>query len=274
MKTRPRSDRGSVRRLALAVTLALAWSSAAGAQGGSSDSDLAKKLSNPVADLISVPFQLNYDEGFGPRDAGRFTLNVQPVVPIRLNEKWNLISRTILPVIQQDSPAPGIGSGFGLGDTVQSFFLSPIEPVGGWILGAGPVLLLPTATDDLFKSHQLGLGPTAVALRQQGGWTYGALVNHIWGVTGPGGDRVDQTFLQPFVSYTWPTATTLVLNSESSYDWNQGDLTLPLNLMLSQIVRFGRLPVNFQIGGRYYAEAPSDGPTWGARFTVTFLFPK
>jgi hypothetical protein len=257
-----------------ACALLLAVATTARAQDASADQDLAKKLQNPVADLVSVPFQLNYDESFGSRDAGRMTLNIQPVIPFALNEAWNLISRTILPVVYQGSPAPGVDSAFGLGDTVQSLFFSPKDSVGGWILGAGPVLLLPTGTDDLFRSEQLGLGPTAVALRQEAGWTYGMLANHIWGVTGPGGDRVDATFLQPFLSYTWPSATTLTLNSESTYDWNADELTAPLNLMLSQLVQLGGQPVNFQVGGRYYVDSPSGGPEWGARIAITFLFPK
>lgn len=218
-------------------------------------------MQNPVSDLISVPFQFNYDNGFGPKDAGRFTLNIQPVIPFSLNEDWNLISRTILPVIYQDSIEEGVGSDFGLGDTVQSLFFSPKEPVGGWILGAGPVALIPTATNSTFQSEQFGLGPTAVALRQHDGWTYGALVNHIWGVNDPSDhDRVNATFLQPFLSYTWPTATTLTLNAEMTYDWRNDDLTLPLNLMVSQVTKLGEQPIQLQFGGRYYAESPSGGP--------------
>lgn len=273
MSPRLRRWRAALRALASVLPLALA-ALPAGAQSSAGDTDLAKKLQNPVADLISLPFQLNYDEAYGPRHAGRLTLNVQPVIPIAISEDWNLISRTILPVIYQGSLGRGVDSAFGLGDTLQSFFFSPKEPVGGWILGGGPVLLLPTATDDLLKSDQLGLGPTFVALRQEHGFTYGALVNHVWGVTGPTGERVSSTFIQPFLSYTWPTATTLTLNSESTYDWQTDDLTLPINLMLSQLVKLGSQPVNFQIGGRYYAEAPSGGPEWGVRFAVTLLFPK
>ena len=164
-------------------------------------SELAKKLSNPVADLISVPFQLNYDEGFGPKDGGRFTLNVQPVVPLTLTDNWNLIVRTIVPIIYQESIADGVDSDFGLGDTVQSFFFSPKEPVGGWILGAGPVALWPTGTEPRLRSESLGFGPTAVALRQTKGWTYGALANHLWSVTNSADhEQVNATFLQPFVS--------------------------------------------------------------------------
>lgn len=245
------------------------------ASSGGGAADLAKKLQNPVADLISVPLQFNYDEGYGPKDAGRVTLNVQPVIPFSISKDWNVISRTILPVIYQDSVANGIDSDFGLGDTVQSFFFSPKEPVGGWILGFGPVALLPTGTDPALRSDQLGLGPTAVALRQEHGFTYGALVNHIWAVTEDDDhDTINATFLQPFLGYTWPSATTLTLNAEMTYDWTHDELTLPLNLMLSQLAHLGSQPVQFQIGGRWYAKSPDNGPDWGLRFAITFLFPK
>jgi hypothetical protein len=241
---------------------------------GADDAELAKKLSNPVASLISVPFQFNYDTGYGAKDADRIVLNIQPVVPFSLNDDWNLILRTILPVIYQGSLADGIQSKAGLGDTVQSFFFSPKEPINGWILAAGPVALWPTGTDPLLRSEQFGLGPTALALRQDNGWTYGALVNHIFGVTDSDDHPdVNATFIQPFVSYTWPSATTLAFNTESTYDWTGEQWTVPLNLILSQVVKFGSQPVQFSLGGRYYADAPDSGPEWGVRFAVTFLFP-
>jgi len=143
--------------------------------------ELAKKLTNPVARRISVPFQFNYDEGFGPQDAFKLTLNIQPVVPLSLNEEWNLIIRTIVPVVYQDPPADGISSEFGLGDTTQSFFFSPKKPTaGGWIWAIGPVFLWPTGTDDLLDSGKWGAGPTALVLKQDHGWTYGMLANHLW----------------------------------------------------------------------------------------------
>jgi hypothetical protein len=207
--------------------------------GGDSDAELAKKLSNPVASLISLPLQFNYDEGFGPKDAYKLSLNVQPVIPITLNEDWNLIVRTIVPIVYQDSVADGIDSQFGMGDIVQSFFFSPKEPTsGGWIWAIGPVFLWPTATDDSLGSEKWGAGPTALLLKQEKGWTYGVLANHIWSFAGASDrDEVNATFIQPFLAYTWPTATTVNLNTESTYDWNSNQWTVPINLSVSQVLK-------------------------------------
>ncbi len=170
---------------------------------------LAKDLANPIASLISVPFQFNFESDIGPLDQGsRLTTNVQPVVPVSLNDDWNLISRTIVPVVSQEDIFPGSGDQFGLGDTVQSLFFSPKALTSsGWTWGVGPVFLLPTATDELLGADKWGAGPTGVALKQVGPWTYGALANHLWSFAGDS-DRNDisNTFLQPFVTYTTPTA--------------------------------------------------------------------
>ena len=238
--------------------------------------ELAKKLQNPVASLISVPFQFNYDEGFGVNDAGKWTLNVQPVIPLSLNDDWNLIIRTIVPFVDLESPAPGIGGATGMGDIVQSFFFSPTQPTsGGWITAIGPVFLWPTATDSLLGGEQWGAGPTALVLKQSNGWSYGALANHLWSYAGEDSRTdVNVTYLQPFVSYTTKTQTTYGLNAESTYDWNNHQWTVPLNLSVSQLVKIGGQPVSFSLGGRYYAEKADSGPEWGVRFAVTLLFPK
>jgi hypothetical protein len=170
--------------------------------------ELAKKLSNPIASLISVPIQYNFDQGIGPADDGRkHFVNVQPVIPFSLNSDWNLISRTIVPIVGQEDIFPGAGSQYGLGDTVQSLFFSPKLPSNGIIWGVGPVILLPTGTDRLLSAEKWGAGPTAVALTQQNGWTFGVLANHIWSFAGDDArSDVNATFLQPFISYTTPDA--------------------------------------------------------------------
>ncbi|HEU4712342.1 MAG TPA: hypothetical protein VFS76_12295 [Pyrinomonadaceae bacterium] len=144
--------------------------------------ELAKKLSNPVSSLISFPFQSNFDFGMGTGSGWRYQLNIQPVVPFRLNSNWNLISRTILPVVHQSKVANS-GSQSGLGDITQSFFFSP-QSKNGFTWAIGPALLIPTATDELLGTEKFGLGPTALVLKQKEGWTYGMLSNHIWSVAG------------------------------------------------------------------------------------------
>ena len=173
-----------------------------------------------------------------------------------------------------ESPVPGGDTKSGLGDTVQSFFFSPVEPMEGWILGAGPVFLYPTGAD-AFSSKKWCAGPTAVALKQESGWTVGILANHIWSFAGPSGNQdVNATYLQPFVGYTTKTYTTLLVNTESTYDWVNSQWTVPINVMLNQILKVAGQPLSLQLGYRYYADAPSDGPDWGLRFTFTLLFPK
>ncbi len=246
--------------------------------GGTSNADLAKQLSNPIAALISLPFQLNYDDNIGPIEGGdRTTLNVQPVIPMSLNDDWNVISRTILPLVNQRNIYPGSGTQTGFGDIVQSVFFSPVKPTdSGWIWGAGPVLLIPTATDDLLGGEQFGVGPTAVALRQQGPWTYGALANHIWSVAG-NDDRSDinATFAQPFISYTWPSAWTASFNAEGTYNWESDELNLPLSLIVSKVTKIGGQLVSIAAGPRYYVASTDNGPEGvAARLICTFLFPR
>ncbi len=253
--------------------LAAAQGASASGDAPASGADLAKKLANPIADLISLPIQFNYDEDYGPEHASRITLNVQPVIPFSFNEEWNVISRTILPLIYQEAPTALSDDEFGLGDITQSFFLSPKDSKLIW--GAGPVFLLPTATDDTLGGEKWGAGPTGVVLVQDGPWTYGIVANHIWSFAGDDDrDEVNATFVQPFVAYTFPTATTITLNTESTYDWTDSQWTVPINLVVSQLMSFDGQPVSLSLGGRHYAETPDDGPEWGLRFQITFLFPK
>ena len=242
------------------------------------EQDFAKQLANPVAALISVPIQANYDEDFGIDDEGAvLRINVQPVIPFSIGQDWNMISRTILPVLNfDDVPLPG-SSEFGLGDTVQSLFFSPKAPTAsGWIWGAGPAFLIPTATDEVLGSEKWGIGPTGVVLRQSGSWTYGALANHIESFAGTSRRAdVSATFIQPFLTYIMPTQTTFGLNTESTYDWETNKWSTPINFNVFQLLRFGNQLVQIGGGLRYWVTAPDSGPEdWGLRLTFVLLFPK
>ena len=263
--------------------------SGGGANGGdtkaddetSDEADLAKKLQNPVASLISVPIQNNWDFGIGTANAMKYTANIQPVVPLSISENWNLIIRTILPVIYQEAtdnspgaPASVGKSHAGLGDTTQSFFFSPKNPVDGWILGAGPAGFYPTATTDYLGGGKWGAGPTVVALQQRNGFTYGILANQIWSFAGQENrQNINSTFIQPFVSFTTKTYTTFAVNTETTYDWQAEHATVPMNVTIQQLIKIGKQPIAIQAGYRYYIEKPDGGPDWGLRFTITFLFP-
>ena len=240
-----------------------------------SEDDLAKQLANPISSLISVPFQSNFDFDVGDDDGFRYTLNTQPVIPFAITDRWNLISRTIVPMVYQAGVLPGMGDQFGLGDTVQSLFFSPRQAGrNGLIWGVGPAFLLPTATDDLLGADKWGAGPTGVILKQQGPWTYGLLTNHI--VTVGGDDArpdVESTFLQPFLSRT-NGSITYTANFEGSFDHETDEWTLPLHLTVSKVMSVGAQRLSVGGGLRLFADRPDSAPHWGIRANITLLYPR
>lgn len=233
---------------------------------------LAKKLTNPFSDVVNLPINQNPDFGIAD-DGWRYTVTVQPVIPFRLNHEWHLISRTVAPVIYQDS---GGSDDFGLGDIAQSFFISPTHASEeGWFWGIGPIFSLPTATQDRFGTEQWGIGPTMGLLIRSGPWTLGALLNHIHSIQGHDAQSdVNTTFLQPFVDYTARSKTTLSLNTESIYDWTSEQWTAPIHLVVRQLFDLSDQRVSVALGGRYYLDKPEGGPQWGIRLGVTFIFPR
>jgi len=237
--------------------------------------ELSKKLANPVSSLISFPIQMNFDFGMGTGSGWRMTTNVQPVIPIALNKDWNLISRTIIPIIHQGNVVAQGTSQSGLGDIVQSIFISPnkTEP---FIWGLGPAVLVPTATNQFLGGKQLGIGPTAVVLKQQGPWTVGILWNHIWRVAGGSGrPKVNADFFQPFVSYATKDGWSYTGNTESTYDWTGNHWAVPIHFQIAKIVRFGKQPVSFGGAMRCWVTSPNGGPEGcGLRIVITGLFPK
>jgi hypothetical protein len=236
--------------------------------------ELAKQTQNPVASLISLPFQGNWDFGLGDRDATGTLLNIQPVAPFELTKDWNVILRVIMPAISQPSPD---GSRLtGMGDTTMTVFLAPTKE-GKVIWGAGPAFLIPTATNNGLGSEKFGFGPSVVALAQPGKWTVGALFNQIWSVDGAN-DRADvnQMFLQPFLNYNLGEGLAVGAQIEASANWDADDdmWTSHLIFSISKVTRLGKRPVSFLAGAGPTIASPSGGSEWRVRFAVTFLFPR
>jgi hypothetical protein len=241
--------------------------------------DLAKQLSNPVASLVSVPFQTNWDFGVGPgpENDTRFLLNFQPVMPFALNKDWNLIARVIVPYLSQPPLSTGGSSASGIGDLLVSGFISPAQPKK-FIWGIGPALSLPVAAEPTLGSGQWAGGPTGLILKQSGHWTYGALASQVWSYAGDGSrPGVSQLYLQPFGSYTTAKATTFNLSSETTANWNASSgntWTVPIIVQVSQLLRLGRRPISVGLAYGNYVESPDGGPNWKLRASLTLLFPK
>lgn len=236
--------------------------------------DLAKQLANPVAALISLPLQNNFEFGVGPLDGFKYNLNVQPVIPISISEKWNMISRTIIPIISQNDVTAKGESETGLGDIAQSIFFSPKEVKNGLVWGVGPVILLPTATNDFLGADKWGIGPNVLLLKLSGQWTYGALTNHIWSIGGNGSNDINATFFQPFATYATKTGASYTLASENTQSWDNDIFGGFVGAYYAKVTKFGNQMV--QLGGGpkvYYGNNPFN-PDWGIRVNVILLFPK
>lgn len=230
--------------------------------------DLAKQLANPIASLISVPLQNNSDFGIGSLEGYRNTLNIQPVVPLRLSDRYNLITRVVLPVIRQSNITGPGETQSGLGDAVVSAFFSPSKVKNGFTWGAGPAFLVPTGNKEL-TFDEFGIGPTVVALKQSGGWTYGALINQIWA-----GD-LSQMFFQPFLAHNWPTGAGVGVNFEMTQNWTSDNTTLWCNPVVNGITSIGKQKIQLAAGPRFNLAAPSGGKAdWGVRTVIVLLFPK
>jgi hypothetical protein len=248
-----------------------------------SPEDLAKIAQNPVGNLISVPFQENAYFNVGPLDGTQNVLNIQPVIPISINDDWNIITRTILPIISLPGFAPGQSSTSGIGDVQISAFLSPAKP-GAWIWGVGAITQLPTHSNNLLGNNNAGLGPTAVLLHLEHGspWVYGVLANNVWSVgsgtpTLGSSPKYSNGLIQPFVNYNFEGGAYVTSSPIITANWEargSQQWTVPMGGGVGKLFKIGRLPVNTQISGYYNVVRPDFAANWQIRAQVQFMFPK
>ena len=281
-RTDDRTQKHTV-RLGLAVAVAAGAlvlpTSAARAQQAAAapeSAELAQKLANPISDLVSVPLQFNWEQNVGPSDLTRFILNVQPVMPFAMNQRWNMIARVIMPLVSQPPLASDGTATFGISDITSSFFFSPTG-TGTFTLGIGPVIVLPSTSEATLGSGKWSAGPTAVALMQTGPWTLGALWNQVWSFSGDSSRAdVSQMFLQPFLAYQATHTLTLTAQSEMTANWEADDeqWTIPINFVLSKLSSFGTFPASYQIGYGTFPVHPDIGPSWKIRGAIVILLPK
>lgn len=243
---------------------------------GTSAQELADKLSNPVANMISVPFQSNLDYGIGNYNGSKYTINFQPVVPIRLSANINLITRYIIPIVDQRDISGERQSEFGLSDATVSAFFSPAHPKNGLIWGAGPAFLVPIATNELLGTRKWGIGPTALLLKQATGITYGLLTNQIWSVAGDENRAdVNQLFVQPFFAKSWKTGAGIGFNMEMTFNWETNSTLAFFNPVVNSVTRMGKQPIQLAIGPRIpIGGSKAIRPDWGLRAVVVLVFAK
>jgi hypothetical protein len=245
---------------------------------GQENAVLAKKLANPVSPMTTVPLQFNYDRGYfdtSGNESNQWLLNIQPIVPFSLNEEWNLISRTVAPLVRTDNVPLDSGVHYATGDIVQTLFFSPKYPTqSGWVWGVGPVFLVPSGSDISTKSW--GGGAAVVALKQENRLTYGVHINHVQSFAGS--VDVSTTLLQPFFTYTTDDAISYSIASDTTYNWEapaSQRVSAPVIALVSKVFSVGSQKISLGAGVKYYLESPDNGPEgFGARFVMTFLFSK
>lgn len=238
---------------------------------------LLQKLANPLAALGSLKLTADFDYHVGPLEEGhRSTLLVQPTVPVHLGDEWNVISRTALPVIYQEDISPGVGNQSGLGDLTEIVYLAAVQPGRrGWIGGIGPIVRLPTGSDDFLTSRKWALGPSAAAVRQLDDFTIGLILAQLWSVGGSGQrPDVNAGSFEPFVTYRAEGLWNLSLHVPCTYDFITHQWIIPVALSVEKLVSFQKHPITISFGVHYWADSPDSGPhDLAFDFGLTIVFP-
>ncbi|MBZ6075744.1 hypothetical protein K9B37_05510 [Microvirga sp. WGZ8] len=240
--------------------------------------DLAKAAQNPIADMISLPFQSNLNFAVGPHSKPQNILNIQPVIPLHLDQDWNLITRWIMPVISQPPLTITGDREAGLGDFNPSFFFSPRQPTHGVIWGIGPTFVLPTGTDKTLTQGKYSIGPSFVAVIDKGPWLFGVLINNVWSFAGKSKrPDVNQMLVQPFVNYNFAGGWYLTSSPIITANWQESGRerwTVPVGGGFGRVFKIDEQPVNMQLSAYYNVVKPTDGANWQLRAELTFLFPE
>jgi hypothetical protein len=235
---------------------------------------LAKQTQNPVADLVSIPFQFNWNTGGGLGDQTLQVINIQPVLPLALDDDWLLVSRTIVPLV--NVPLPSGARSTGIGDIQEQMYLTASKP-GSVIWGFGPVFSFPTATNDALTTGQFALGPDFVILTMPGKWVLGAVANQLWRIGGSDNTTaISSFFVQPFVNYNLHRGWSLSTSPSITADWNAPSgqqWTVPLGMGVSKVSLIGKQPVNLSLQYYHNVVRPDNGPADVVRMVFGLLYP-
>jgi len=243
------------------------------------ESSVLKTAKNPFPNETNVQFIYDANLGVGAHDKTQHVLTVQPLIPFSINEDWNLITRTIAPVISQPPAAAGEGWINGPGDVQISAFLSPAKG-DNFVWGVGPVFQIPTATNDGLGQGKWAAGPTAAALWFGEQWSFGGLINNVWSFAGDHArPAVNQMQFQPQINYNFKSNPDRYLSFSPviTANWKESGgerWTVPVSLGIGQLVKIGKQSVNFQATAFYNVVKPSDTGSWTFEVLAQFIFPK
>lgn len=233
---------------------------------------------NPLAKTISIPFQNDTYFNVGPNKSAVNALIVEPVIPIRLSENWNLITRTITPIIYDPRLSPTLGSVAGLGNIEPQFYFSPSHPGPGRIIwGVGPQLWLPTATDDRLGVNKFGGGPAGVIVTSRGHWMFGSMINNVWTGENKQHQKMNELTLNPFVFYNLRKGWYVMSSPILTADWTarpDQKWTVPVGGGVGRVFKLGFQPMNARVQFWKDVKQPTGGPGWTMQAQIQFLFPR